>query len=273
MPQPRDFRPNRRTPLRPLAWSAGGFLGLCIMAISPTLLRPAERAAADHIIPVGFPQPGDSEAFGTANDARCVQCHQFDHGMSHPVNVRPTGSVPASLPLESGVVTCSTCHEATPDHATRRQRVGVRVSGASLCIQCHQDASPHTASIHASTTGRAHLSPQRVMGATPRARGLDSETRSCVACHDGAAGSDMGSHPVRAGGMGEGADHPMGVPMIPGARSQEGDFRMARVLNPRIRLVEGVVGCGSCHSVYSREADQLVMSNRGSRLCLSCHTQ
>jgi predicted CXXCH cytochrome family protein len=38
-------------------------------------------------------------------------------------------------------------------------------------------------------------------------------------------------------------------------------------------LFDGNLGCGSCHSAYSKEPHLLVMNNRGSKLCLSCHTQ
>jgi predicted CXXCH cytochrome family protein len=42
-------------------------------------------------------------------------------------------------------------------------------------------------------------------------------------------------------------------------------------MDPRIWLFEGRVGCGSCHSPFAGGEALLVMSNVGSRLCLSCH--
>ena len=42
-------------------------------------------------------------------------------------------------------------------------------------------------------------------------------------------------------------------------------------LDRRIRLFNGRVECSSCHSPYSDEASLLVMPNRQSALCLSCH--
>jgi predicted CXXCH cytochrome family protein len=42
-------------------------------------------------------------------------------------------------------------------------------------------------------------------------------------------------------------------------------------LDPRIRLFDNKVTCGSCHSSYSDQDHELVMSNLGSKLCLGCH--
>lgn len=94
-------------------------------------------------------------------------------------------------------------------------------------------------------------------------------------CHDGSAGPDAGSHPLAFGaGMSEtSSEHPVGVFLRETERTRGGDFRIATNPDERIRLFGGKVGCGSCHSVYSPEPADLVMSNRGSRLCLSCHTQ
>jgi predicted CXXCH cytochrome family protein len=98
-----------------------------------------------------------------------------------------------------------------------------------------------------------------------------------MGCHDGASASDAGGG-VHAKQMrqGEGgADHPIGIPMRATSRTKDGDFKIANAasLDHRIRLFSGAVGCGSCHSVYSKEPKLLVMSNRGSALCLQCHKQ
>ena len=44
-------------------------------------------------------------------------------------------------------------------------------------------------------------------------------------------------------------------------------------LDQMIRLYSGRLGCGTCHSVYSKHAKHLVMDNRGSRLCIACHNR
>ena len=48
-------------------------------------------------------------------------------------------------------------------------------------------------------------------------------------------------------------------------------YRYPLTHNDRIRLFDGKVGCGSCHSLYSQEKAHLVQSNYGSALCFECH--
>jgi len=43
------------------------------------------------------------------------------------------------------------------------------------------------------------------------------------------------------------------------------------VREQEIRLFEGRIGCGTCHDPFSKLPKQLVMSNKGSRICLACH--
>lgn len=214
---------------------------------------------------------------GTGSQAsRCLQCHHFEPGLTHPVDVAPASTAALNLPLENGLVTCFTCHDAPADHTDGRSAVGVRstLSSAGLCVECHRGAPPLTKGIHALTTGKAHLTPGNSIQ-TSTGQGLDSESRNCMSCHDGAAASDAGSHAVRFADDRPAADHPVGIPMKNSLRSEPSDFKLANVnrLDKRLRLVNGSVGCGSCHSVYSAERAQLAIPNRGSKLCLSCHTQ
>jgi predicted CXXCH cytochrome family protein len=208
----------------------------------------------------------------------CDACHRMDPAMSHPVGVRPSMATPAGLPLDHGVMTCSTCHTPSAEHVAGRaragDRVGVRVEGAGLCMACHTAGEVDSKSVHARHLGKAHLRTGKAP-ATGAHAGVDFESRSCMECHDGAMAKDAGFHAPKGGPHGMDSDHPIGVSMRQGIAGRNGDFRLAseRTLDPRIRLFYGAVGCGSCHSAYSKEPAQLVMSNRRSALCLSCHTQ
>jgi predicted CXXCH cytochrome family protein len=64
--------------------------------------------------------------------------------------------------------------------------------------------------------------------------------------------------------------HPIGAEQHP--RGPGDNLVHPNSLDPRIRLFDGRVGCGSCHSPYAREHALLVMSNDRSALCLSCHS-
>ncbi len=49
------------------------------------------------------------------------------------------------------------------------------------------------------------------------------------------------------------------------------DLNPRSELSPLIIFYEGKVGCLSCHSIYSYELTQLVISNQSSQLCTNCH--
>lgn len=102
----------------------------------------------------------------------------------------------------------------------------------------------------------------------------DPESAACLSCHDGATASDIGSHAVAAGWAPETGEHPIGVRVDrPNRDRDECRMRPVGLIDPRVRLFDRAVGCGSCHSVYSKEENQLVMSNSRSALCLACHLQ
>ncbi len=210
-----------------------------------------------------------------ADPQSCSACHRFEGVHSHPVNIRALEVPGSSLPLQDGRLTCLTCHDAGVDHATGRAPVGVRGgSAAALCVTCHSGGDGGTKAMHAAAIGRAHLSHKRETGSRAFG-GLDAESAMCVSCHDGASAKEAGSHSVRMMSSELLADHPIGVKLMATERTRGGDFRIASPgsIDRRIRLFDGNLGCGSCHSAYSKEPHLLVMNNRGSKMCLSCHTQ
>lgn len=246
-----------------------GVLAL-VCACAHLVLAASPRTPAD----TGASQSGGA----ILNSGNCTSCHVFDSVLTHPVNITPSMSTPGSLPLQGGKLTCLTCHEDRPGHAESGAVIGVRGGEATaLCAQCHTSPPGGTKSMHTSGALRAHLqTAQPVMGARTRAANTatgDSETRSCLGCHDGVSGMEAGSHAMRGDALLGAQEHPIGVPMIQTERTRGGDFRLAHSIDKRLRLFDGVIGCGTCHSPYSREASQLVISNRGSKLCLNCHTQ
>ena len=204
----------------------------------------------------------------------CVRCHgDLGESLTHPVEVVPVETaLPDDLPLSwDGKMTCSTCHDIHADPLTvfsvtlpflRRS-----VTGPAFCSACHLGEGGHARMI-----GKAHMtfSPEDA-GET-----IDSVSRECLSCHDGSIGPNdtmrAGSwrHGVALARFDPGGSHPIGVDYRL-ARSRHGGLHPAAAVNEAIKLVEGKVGCSSCHDPYSGEQKKLVMSNRGSRLCLSCH--
>jgi predicted CXXCH cytochrome family protein len=180
-------------------------------------------------------------------------------------------TVPRDLPLVDGRIACTTCHDAAPAHSTV-QATGALLRGepATLCAACHDGAGPGSRSSHASAVSRAHLHwPEAAGRSRIRSASLDPESASCVSCHDGTVASLAAPREPRTAMRPLAGEHPIGVEQR--RRWPDDHLRPAEALDPRIRLFDGRVGCGSCHSPYAGREAMLVMSNDRSRLCLSCH--
>ena len=93
--------------------------------------------------------------------------------------------------------------------------------------------------------------------------------RECLACHDGAMAK--GIHGQQPGESGKDPHLKAGVYPPPG---KENKFRpAAEVRQQGPRLVNGGIACSTCHNLKDPGPAHLIMSNDGSRLCLTCHLQ
>jgi predicted CXXCH cytochrome family protein len=192
--------------------------------------------------------------------------------LSHPVDVVPSMRVPAHLPLEDGAVTCATCHDAHSADGTT-----LRGSG-DLCAECHSGRwGSGYGDMHALALRRAHPGSHDAppAGSVNWKTGPDPESGTCLGCHDGAVASRgevqmIGDRPgpFTAARL-IGGRHSIGVRQAP--RGTGDTLVPADRLDPAIRLFDGRVGCGSCHSLYADNEALLVMENHASRLCLECH--
>jgi len=179
--------------------------------------------------------------------------------------------VPAHLPLTDGRVACTTCHDL---QAVDRPRL--RGDG-DLCVQCHAPWDTDRGSMHALATNRAHPESPRddARVALDWNMGPDPESSRCLSCHDGALASPgdvrIGSATGFTAARLIGGQHPIGVKQ--GPRGIGDNLRRADQVDPAIRLYDGRLGCGSCHSPYAGNEMMLVIPNDRSRLCLACHDQ
>lgn len=165
--------------------------------------------------------------------AECLDCHK----KALPTHrlARPQ-NMPEGLPLDStGSMICLTCHNCISGTCILRNR------SPELCRTCH-DCTQGMACL----TGIAH------MGDSPYIEKLSFE--NCRGCHDGSIGKDVGGP----------KDHKIDVVYIPGK-----DFN--KVKDRRVIFINNKVKCISCHNPYKNEDHRLVKSNKGSRLCLTCH--
>lgn len=107
--------------------------------------------------------------------------------------------------------------------------------------------------------------------------GVDPLSGECLGCHDGSGASNktinLKNDPYRHSGREFGSfgasDHPIGM---------DYDRYLARGINykpqpgkRRMILVNGKVGCLTCHNPLNKEKGHLVMNNDRSALCLACH--
>ena len=104
---------------------------------------------------------------------------------------------------------------------------------------------------------------------------LDSFSADCISCHDGVSASSIGvdlrDRPFnrRSTVSSFKSDHPIGMNYnnyVAGSRS----FKPVG-MNSKMVFVNGRVGCLTCHDPLNEEKGHLVMSDRNSALCKSCH--
>lgn len=213
----------------------------------------------------------------------CGRCHSrhIENSLSHPVEMAPVTAIPpADLPLSwDGKMTCSTCHDihASSDESGTLGRKFLRrkATGAEFCSACHvQDAKLAGKNGHSYGMGIAHMK----YSADARGGRIDAVSQMCLSCHDGSLGKSSDVQ-IKSGSWSHGSSfspydpqgsHPIGI-RYRSAFTKRGGLRPVGMLDPVIKLIDGKVGCRSCHDPFSKERNHLVMSNSGSRLCLACH--
>ncbi|RJQ13287.1 MAG: hypothetical protein C4560_14460 [Nitrospiraceae bacterium] len=206
----------------------------------------------------------------------CKRCHeQINAKSSHPVNIYPSkAAVPPDLPLRNGMIACSTCHDI---HKENSNVFGEKTfflrrpyTGRSFCLSCHTQGIDLTK--HSDTIDTAHMGSR--FKVTDQSEPLDSISKECISCHGGVLGKNA------VFGLGSGVwthddpthSHPIGVDYEE-SRTERKDAKLKpmSMIDKRIIFFDGKIGCGSCHNVYSESQMSLVMSNKGSSLCLACH--
>ena len=256
-------------------WSSlPALTGLLLLAALPAVSAPNTPE-------VQPPAPWEASA------STCLECHALSSSLSHPLGVRPqlapgAAAAAAGLPLAGGGIDCLTCHRSRvldPGHTDRLGRDDyLRRPARTLCATCHATpVNPGSPLTHARLTGRAHLGGSQ--GRLVARGGLDRESRECLSCHDGSSASNAavrdgtGSRlPWRGGGSRAlTSEHPVGVEYgsLLSANGWRG-LRPPSALPEELRLFDGRVGCGSCHSVYSGGRSMLALETER-QLCLGCH--
>ncbi len=210
-------------------------------------------------------------------DRLCADCHPKPENASHPVGMVPSMPVPQDLHLDwQRRLTCATCHDIHQNPTSGAFPALLRrpQAGRPFCISCHRSLGDPTAPLqHNMAADSAHGEP-RFQETGSRSLPIDLESMECMGCHDGSI-AGLAESTIRGSGVWEhsseiGITHPIGVDYAVAAATNP-SFAPIGSLDPAIRLYAGRIGCGSCHSPYSKNHKLLVIDNRGSNLCLQCH--
>lgn len=216
-------------------------------------------------------------------------CHDYNPVLNHPVGVSASPAAPDHLPLDdSARITCLTCHSesetsvASATDGDDNERVLRIPDGANLCGSCHlQSGVLGKNQLHWQFSTRAHLgrmNPKSNTSANPvRFFGdIDSESYACLACHADVTATIPGYNEtpaekaIRRSRM---KDHPIGMNYNSSSMARAGRLRSLEHADSAIRLFDGKVGCGSCHSLYSDIKGYLAKENHRSSLCFQCHAR
>lgn len=238
--------------------------------------------ACDTCHSVGASESGSDEAGEFKSDISqlCSQssCHDLDSVLSHPVGIRPTGVIGPNMPLDQDSrVTCLTCH-ITSLSASEDKMLHVP-NEEGFCAKCHLKMGGNTrvrshwqfstsAHLGPINPNKRHLSNFSTIGDTD----IDKESHACLSCHDTISAAVQTASWSQSGRRESMPDHPIGMSY------QDISMRNASryfplMSTPQIRLFDGRLGCGSCHSLFSKQPKKLVIGNDNDRLCVKCHNK
>lgn len=105
--------------------------------------------------------------------------------------------------------------------------------------------------------------------------GVDPLSLDCLGCHDGSRASNvtinLKNDPYKRLRSDAEMDHPIGMDYSAYVARNNGYKPIFG--KSRLVLVDGKVGCLTCHDPTNQERGHLAMSDRNSALCLTCHSK
>lgn len=211
-------------------------------------------------------RPEQASKLVASQEALCGTCHPDAIRISHPSGFAPKAALPAEYPPDwKSDLTCSTCHRV---HGTGPGLLRGAKRGKEMCLACHDAAFFNSMKDQGGSIEQSgHLHPGIALGNIE----LDAYSLHCMGCHGGQAGPEavsVGRNGLLRHASGS-ANHPIGKRYRESSKS--GGFHPEGRLSKKILLPDGKISCVSCHQAYKKDHGKLVMSNRGSALCLECH--
>jgi len=153
-------------------------------------------------------------------------------------------------------------------------------SGRDLCLPCH---TPHLVAAPPPRLDRRPTTTQPLRPYQGVGIELSGWSLLCLGCHDGVTAPDVYSSPhaitvaeqLAGGRLGARGlrSHPVGGEYPPAGDEAQAYEPRAAVEAAGLLLPEGRIQCTTCHDAHNtnRHGEMLRISNRRSRLCLTCH--
>ncbi|MDP3844458.1 MAG: cytochrome c3 family protein [Oxalobacteraceae bacterium] len=201
-----------------------------------------------------------------SQEALCGKCHPTALKISHPSGFTPQTKPPETYPLDwKGDLTCSTCHDI---HGNSPGLMRGTSQGKDLCLTCHDPKFFQKMRDGGSSMMVGHLGS----GSDVNTPTLDAYSRQCLECHGRNGDPKLSTNIDRNGVLRHASssiNHPIGVNYQQAAAF--GGYRARAIVERKIVLPNGQVGCVSCHLGYSKEHGKLVSGTARSTLCFECH--
>ena len=212
----------------------------------------------------------DPEKILSFATAACVNCHsEVKDNRSHPTDVNTTLPVPEDMPLTNGKITCITCHYVHPIEGEKFEQrhsfLRGNVTGEFFCGTCHEITKMGLLAVK-----QAHPGSFKI---TEPHGSLDNMSLGCIECHDSYYKDKMDSIGAGIWRHRNELTHPVGVRYTEVSMKKMNKFRPAGMLRKEVPLFDGRIGCGTCHSIFSKNRAKLILDNPGSKLCRECHLE
>ena len=232
--------------------------------LNATNTHPGDGSCNDCHLARGKIDQTNADILIASQEVLCKTCHENALTASHPSGFKPDRGLPKAFPLDwKAELTCSSCHSV---HGSKPGLLRVDRRGKALCFSCHDKGFfSGMKDAGSSLISFGHLDARASLGG-----GIDQYSIQCLSCHDTLEG-DLNVQ-LRGGIVSHNsskASHPIGMKYE--TSISFGGYRPVTALPKKIALPNGMVSCISCHEGYSEIHGKLVMANRGSALCFSCH--
>ena len=268
----------------------------CLLLLLVAVSAPAREGQSPHHFDLacnschltGGEDSQAGEVFRDVIDG-CTQggCHTKPSNTDHPMARAVSRETPDDLPLDDyNSINCITCHDIAGNQALSEKHPYLlrKASQKELCASCHQNSGRTSKQMsHWQFTTQAHLKLKSNASSislnsarSPVMQTIDYESRNCISCHDNMYSAISGDNSISRYNkwkMSSMSNHLIGTDYQAMAGKPGSQLQPTMFLNPDIRLIDGKLGCGSCHNLYNDSPNHLSVNNRGSALCLNCHNK